>query len=443
MRELLEMRDFLARHSEFYIYGAGRYGKIIYNWLTECGKPPRGFCISAGNESTANNPLTETFATINTTSSTCGFILAVVKADYRQQILNNHLEQIDQSRILVLSSEFLKLLATYVNSEIFSYNKKATFDDIVEWTNYIRQATAYNSIVLQRMGGMGDAFAAEPIARALRRMGYKVFFVTVWQELFRRNGSVDGILGAECRELDIFKNVLWIDLSKGHETTPFMSMLHAYEKFVRCFMPCFELNDDELVPLYDPELTRLKKEEQSICVNVEATNWDTRIYSPDKIRCFLRYLKQKGYAIYEIGTNPQNYLGVGECKFNLPLRKTVELMANCGTYIGMDNGLSHLAQSIKMKSFLFFGCVCPNYRIYDWNTVRVMWKNIDELYCAGCYHRRNLPCYKVSCLHDTIHCLDWTVEEVVHAFETEKYNNPPMLHKDMFVPLIFARQREQ
>ena len=172
-----------------------------------------------------------------------------------------------------------------------------------------------------------------------------------------------------------------------------------------------------------------------ICVNIEASGWKSRIYDVDKMTAVLKELKNKGIEIFEIGSKRENYLGVGENCFDLTLHETVELMSSTDLYLGLDNGLMHLAQAIRLPIFILFGCVCPLYRIHDWSRTRVMWKNVDELSCAGCYHRRQIPCCEPSCLNDECYCMDWTPEEVIKGLNNLKYGYPPELKKQMLVPL--------
>lgn len=263
---------------------------------------------------------------------------------------------------------------------------------------------------------------------------------TMWQELFRYNQSASGTFPWDAVPPPFEECALAISCNDAHETRPLGHMLDGYLSAVSKFFPRLDLSEEERIPVYDNSLIRPHSSHnfKRICINNEATNWESRIFDTGKMRQFAQYLQMKGYEIFEIGGDERNYLGVGKNCYGMALHDTVKLMSEMDLYIGVDNGLMHLAQSIRLPVFILFGCTCPNYRIYDWSRARVMWKNVDELPCAACYHRRMIPCRKAECHWDKVRCLDWSVEEVIEAFETEKYDNPPKLQDEMYKPIWWA-----
>ena len=154
------------------------------------------------------------------------------------------------------------------------------------------------------------------------------------------------------------------------------------------------------------------------------------------MREFGLYLKSKGYEIYEVGLKHENYLGVGKDCYGLELHDSAKVMSDTDLYIGLDNGLMHLAEALRIPIFCIFGCTCPLYLVHDWEQARVLWKNSREVPCAACYNRRRIPHRMAICNKDKFYCLDWSVDELIYAFENSLYNNPPKVEEDMFEPLF-------
>lgn len=438
-----EIRLFCQQYPYVYLYGAGVYAKDMMLFLHEANIPFCGCCITSGKETTCcsfgiEKPIYE-FENIPQPLKQCGFILAMKEA-LQEEVVSFFENQSLCMQYLALDSLFLRYYHRYI--QFVSSLPANAQKEIVQQSFLLSAAktltsSAAQSVIISRVGGLGDVLCLEPIIRKLVRQGYQVFVDTQWQDLFRYNRSVSGTFPWLTIPPPFEEHALAICFNDAYEMHPLESMLDSYIATISRFIPSLQLYGEERIPIYDRALIHRHSlhNPHKICINNEASHWACRTFDKKKMREFALYLQKKGCEIYEIGIDDNNYLGVGKNCYGLELHDTVELMSKTDLYVGVDNGLMHLAQAIRLPIFILFGAICPNFRIYDWSRARVMWKNVDELPCAACYHRRMIPCREPKCHWDTVRCMDWTVEEVIEAFETEKYDNPPKLQEEMYTPL--------
>ena len=436
-----QIKVFANSHDKLYLYGAGKYGRALLIVLKQLEIPLEGICVSVLNERDAlmgGLPVVAYYevSANHKGSYHYGFILAM-KEKWQREVLEEHGAEVYQDFLSVPVSFFLEIecyLKNCIDRAELSFSG---------WINKCLSLLKENCLLLRREGGIGDILALEPVLRYLKKAGYVVVLETEHQELFYWNSSVDLTFKWNCTP-ELFENrCLVFDLTYAHEFYPHMHLTDGYMACIRKLLKVPFIKDEDRIPCYAPLLKcKPKKIAKKICINNEATGWNGRIYSKNKMKKFALYLKSNDYELYEIGSKEENYLGVGKNCYGLALEESMKLMANMDLYVGLDNGLMHLAQSIQLPIFVLFGCTCPNYRIYDWSRARVLWKNVDELSCAACHHRRCIPCGRTVCSRDKVYCMDWSVEEVIEAFETKKYNDPPILKKEMYSPIKFFENDE-
>ena len=427
--EIQKSVEYVFTHSRVYIYGAGRYAEAFIAWVKEMGYEPEKVLVTKDDGSSACGGIEE----FCPRKRYDGVLILALQSKYHTEIWdkvkNSFVSVVDMPDDLFRDLISIKGVKKRGGNEIRKVDNKITY-----FLNYFK----LNKVVMfQRYGGIGDALIMEPICRKLKKIDreIKIIVSTHYEMLFDYCDSVD-LITNESPGKFFPQNMIFISLDYIYEIHPFRHILDSYMDVVKQFFNELSLNPEERVPIYDRNIIHEDMGNiRSVCINVEASGWKSRIYNVENMKTFGRYLRSKGYAIYEIGSNPDNYLGIGENCFDLNFHETVELMSRTDMYIGLDNGLMHLAQSIRLPIFVLFGCVCPLYRIHDWSRARVMWKNVDELSCAGCFHRHQIPCREPLCIHDKCYCLEWSVDEVIYAFENYKYNSPPELMERMFTPL--------
>lgn len=276
------------------------------------------------------------------------------------------------------------------------------------------------NIKIIRGAAIGDVLCTEPIIRKLTSMGHRIHFSTVYPETLIYNKYLISI-----NEKVVADRVINMNLS--YERKPMIHMIDAYTEIVRKVIPEFFLEVKERVPVYNEKFVWKKSNKNVVTVNSEGS-WPSRTYDDARWKQFIRFLKDNGNHIIEIGCDPTKYLGIGDNFYGkLKLSETVELMLESDMYIGMDGGLMHFAQSIGLPMFIIFGCTCPIYRIHNWDIAKVLWKNCDELDCAGCHHRRIGPRRETICFRDEISCLNFSMERVIGTFLNAPFGNRPVL----------------
>lgn len=428
---IYDLLRFFAAHEYVFLYGAGKIAHQVLGGLKGSNLAFEGCCVSHKTAADALEGLpVHDFPSVDRPLQKCGFVLAMKEA-FQAEALEVIKAQSAECGVLCVSKGLMQEIAAYL-----SYEPKPKDGNIVSWHDSMERLLSKPTILLKRNRGLGDVLAFEPCARKFREMGYQILVATEYDDIFRHNHVADGVFGMMSIPSRIETSCIVFDMTHAYAITPFSHMVDGYIAFVRKLFPDFSLSETEKMPVYDASLIRPHgTEPKKICVNNEATEWKSRIYDRDKMRQFVLYLKRKGYEIYEIGKDEETYLGVGENCFGIELHDTVRLMSEMDLYVGLDNGLLHLAQSIHLPIFALFGCVCPLFRIHDWSRARVMWKNTDELACAGCWSRRRMPCDVVVCDQKEHYCMDWSVEQVIYAFEHLEYDSPPQLYKEIYRPL--------
>jgi hypothetical protein len=423
-----DLKFFCCRYQYIFLYGAGKYGLLMSRFLLKGICRLAGYCVSEKDENSAFALPVYEIKDIPYPLSQCGFVFSL-KESLQVQVKTS------------LFSKNIFLNSFRVSNEFFQYLQYLESpyrESFYPWKAYekLRAYTLKPCVLIKREAGMGDVLSTEPIVRKLKVLGYQVFIVTEHPEVFSYNHDSIIVLNTHIVPTFIEEHSLVIDLNGAYENKPLGYVLDEYIERVRTVLPEFQLFQREKIPVYDQTLIfeHDRNNIKNICVNYEGT-WSCRTYERTKMIAFIEYLKDKGYAVFEIGYDEHNYLGIGKKCYGMKLHDTVALMSTMDLYIGMDGGLMHFAQAIHLPMFIFFGCTCPNFRIHNWSITKVLWKNTDKLSCAGCHHRREAPRTFTECDRDKIYCMDWSVEEVILAFETKKFNDPPKLTDELYKPL--------
>lgn len=350
------------------------------------------------------------------------------RAEKQRAILMRDLKKIYAAMDDIVNHRPEKNFAVRQNAEQFLAENAAELD-IKYSPSRLAEELQRPWVLLKRRFAMGDVICIEPIARKLHAMGYCVFVATHLPELFDYGDDVAVAFAWEYVPDFVIRGSLLIDLDESYENDPQTHIVDAYANETRKTIPDFSLTGDERIPRYDDGLIRERTGPiKKIAVGSETRN-HLRDYPRERLREVLLRLKERGCQIYEFGTDEKSYLGVGEKCFGLPLHDAVSRMAETDVYIGMDSGLMHMAQAIRLPVFIFFGATIPNVRVHDWKRARVMWRNTDTLKCAGCWQRTPYGSQIVcQSYRDGLKgCMNWRPDEVLDAFFNAPYDSPPKI----------------
>ena len=397
-----DMISFFCQNESVFLYGAGKYASIVTEVLRGLGLNPAGYCVTRRTQTECCHGLPiYVFPDVDRPLGRCGFIFALSEL-HRSEVIGNVKSFVSDKQIFLLDDETVLFFRAYLH-----YRTTAEKPNIIEWYKNLYRLTDCPCVLLKRDIGLGDVLSFEPIARKLKLLGYNILIATKFPDVYMHTSTADGVFGCVKDSKFIEERCLVLDFTYAYAISPFKDILNGYVDFVKNILPEFSLSADERLPIYDSTLIREHTDAvKKICINNEATEWDSRRYPQDRMKLFAEYLKNSGYEIYEIGVDKQKYLGVGENCYGMKLHDSVRVMSETDMYVGVDNGLFHLAQSVKLPVFALFGCVCPVFRVHDWQRARILWKNTDDLYCAGCWSRRRLPCDVVKCDRDKVYCMD-------------------------------------
>ena len=422
-----ELLSFCKRFPFIVLYGSGYYGAAVQRHLDNNSIQVNAFCVTQKGTNTIHGLEQYTIHDLPYSIEDCGIILSL-REELQKEVKTALMLQNNKIQFLALQDEFMRYICYILKKDSNEYYPIECYEALKE---YIQCPT----VIIKRNAGLGDVISSEPIVRKIISMGFHVFYET--ENPFGIHHRHPEVIPLKMVPDFLETSSIVIDLNMSYEVAPLQHILDAYIDKVREVFPSFSLEGVERIPQYDLsfENKSVLDKPKRICVNIEGT-WDSRTYPHSKTKQFFNYLVQQGYEVFEIGLRHELYLGVGKDCFGFTLDETAAFMKTMDLYVGMDGGLMHLAQAIGLPVFILFGCICPNFRIHDWSKARVMWKNIDQLSCAGCHHRRLAPHFITECDNINRHeCMAWSVQEVINAFETEKYDNPPKLQKEMYLPL--------
>lgn len=256
-------------------------------------------------------------------------------------------------------------------------------------------------IVLKRSAALGDCILATATIRALKQR-YPLALITIetgfFRQVFERNPDVFRVVPGpvDLSEVDRF-----FDLDLVYERSPQKHIIDAYAE--ACGVE--SLRELYLYPAAkDEERIAANRTHQRIAVfhTEPANTWYGRNLPLVRYRFAADYLRQKGYAVLEMGG--QRLL---ESDIVVPQTTFSELcayMEYADIFVGQEAALFHVAQAFRRPAVVPFGMITPAYRVLDHHlTKAVVAKEVD---CLGCHHREAMLCGEMTpCLSDKPHCM--------------------------------------
>lgn len=157
--QIHKLRAFANRHDEIYIYGAGKYGKICYEFLQRRDIHINGFITTDGGGKVLGKTVYKAAEILGLLPSSSGIILAV-NTEHQEEIRNHHKFTCD---ILCMSSEMYRYFRQVAHwDEVLSkYKRPAKRDFCVDGWEKI--------LMIQLEVTFGDMVWSTALYRELRR----------------------------------------------------------------------------------------------------------------------------------------------------------------------------------------------------------------------------------------------------------------------------------
>jgi len=256
-------------------------------------------------------------------------------------------------------------------------------------------------IVLKRSAALGDCILATATIRALKQR-YPSSQITIetafFPQPFERNPDVDRIVQGPVNPSDFNK---FFDLDLAYERSPRKHIIDAYAEV--CGVE--SLRELYLYPLIEDEkkvIANRSGRRVAVFHTEPAIVWPGRNLPLERYKFAADYLRQKNYAILELGT--QRLL---ESDIVVPQTTFSELcayMEYADIFVGQDGAPFHVAQAFRRPAIVPFGMIIPAYRILDQRLVMAV--TAKEINCLGCHHRDAIMSGNVTpCLRSKPHCM--------------------------------------
>lgn len=253
------------------------------------------------------------------------------------------------------------------------------------------------TVVIQRMGAMGDVISIEPVLRRFHEDGYRVVLKTTPQfyALFSQHDfSVDAFENFDYDRIP-YK---FINLDMSYESKPLQNHLKTYYEFSGIKNGI--IRSPKLNFLQDPK-TEIKLFEKLCIIHVDERPQPYRNVYGVNWAHLVKVLKSEGFTVLQVGTTKTKVEGAEKIK-TPSIQFLMWVVASADLFIGIDSGISHIAAGFGIKSIILFGSVDPliihpvednKVYIYNENVCQKPFCWHSEIGTSGvdCYVDKNQP----------------------------------------------------
>jgi len=247
------------------------------------------------------------------------------------------------------------------------------------------------TVVIQRMGAMGDVIGVEPVLEHFYNKGYRVVLKTTPQfyALFAQHKYP--IIPYE--EFDYGRITHeYYNLDMSYESKPKELHLKTYYEFAG--VKDGVIKKPNLYFQFDFKEHRIFKKYVIIHNDTRAQPYrNINDFSFDSVALQFRKM---GYVVLQVGINGKPIEGADFIQ-TTNLQFLMNVVAGADLFIGIDSGISHIAQAFGIPSVIFSGSV--DLRVIHPDMRNMLWLN-------WFYDRPNQTkiCDKPLCWHETIGC---------------------------------------
>lgn len=239
------------------------------------------------------------------------------------------------------------------------------------------------TVVIQRMGAMGDVIALEPVLRRFYEDGYRVVLKTTMQfyALFAQHDFP--IIAFE--DFDGSRiPYKFINLDMSYESKPKQNHLKTYYEF--CGIDNGEMVSPKL-NLYQNTRDDIKLFEKYCIIHIDEREQPYRNIYGINWEHLCKVLISDGYTVIQVGTTKTRINNA--IKINTPsIQFLMWVVASSDLFIGIDSGISHIAAGFSIPSIILFGSVSP-YIIHAVDDNKI-------------YIYNEKVCHKPFCWHDEV-----------------------------------------
>lgn len=244
------------------------------------------------------------------------------------------------------------------------------------------------TVVIQRMGAMGDVIGVEPVLEHFYNKGYRVVLKTTpeFYHLFLQHKYP--IEFYENFDANRVKHEYY-NLDMSYESKPKELHLKTYYEFAG--VTDGEIKRPSLYLSFDIKEHKIFKKYIVIHNDTRAQPYrNINHFSFDGIATQFRLM---GYTVLQVGINGSPIQGADFIKTsNLPFLMTV--VAGAELFIGIDSGISHIAQAFGVPSVIFSGSV----------DLRLIHPDMSKIEWVNWFIKNWKICSKPYCWHETIGC---------------------------------------
>jgi len=219
----------------------------------------------------------------------------------------------------------------------FSYELREPNQSTFGFHSFFHQPYSPTTII-ERNGALGDVVAVEPVIRAFREMGHRVYLKTAFPGLFPNISSPDG------RDKRVPATTYNLDLS--YESVPYKNHIQSY----------FEFCGLSQIPT-PPRLDRVgdKPFQKYAVLHIDDRTQPSRnVYGVDWDMVVMR-LWEKGFTVIQIGSPNKKTKATW---MNVPGEFLLKwLVGWADLFIGIDSGPANVAVAMGVPCALFSGSV--------------------------------------------------------------------------------------
>lgn len=267
------------------------------------------------------------------------------------------------------------------------------------------------TIVIKRMGAMGDLIAAEPVLEYFYKQGYQVAIDTnhdYWGIFYQHYFPV-----IPKQHLNPKLPYREINLEMSYEIKPTQPVLQSY----------FEMAGIKNAPLRNSRLSLRTGEnnqrlfEKYALIHIDSTGMPYRNAYGVNWKAVVMFLEDKGYLVFQIGRRVEKPIATFLNTMSLEFMMFVVKGANL--VIGLDSGVCQVAVGFNVPSVIMFGSVNPTYRYNNFEKIRVVQSECPIAEKKNCYHEEAGRVIGSDCVVDKElpPCTQYTTKQVTDAIK--------------------------